>query len=148
MTTKSLELFDQIAITGRFQEYNPDFVTAADKTAPLVEPGLASIDQVPLQFIMAADDMVCTTAQATDLINEIPAVAKSTTLVDSDHAYFYWNNDPTWTQQLANEIQACVTEDCKEKDTPWGWIFGGTLTGLILLMLIIVCCCCKKDKNN
>ena len=69
MTTKSLELFDQIAITGRFQEYNPDFATAIDKTAPLVEPGLDSIDQVPLQFIMAADDMVCTTAQATDLMN-------------------------------------------------------------------------------
>ena len=48
MTTKSLELYEQIAITGRFQEYKADFATAADKTAPLVEPGLSSIDQVPI----------------------------------------------------------------------------------------------------
>ena len=136
-----------MAITERFQEYKADFATALDKTAPLVEPGLDSLDKVPLQFIVAADDKVCTAAKAQELMNTIPSVAKVTNLVDSDHAYFLWNNDPTWTAQLSSEIEACVTDDCKEKDTPWGWIFGGTLVGLILMLICCLCCCCRKKDD-
>ena len=114
----------------------------------MVQPGLDSITQVPLQFIVAADDTVCTAEQATRLSTEIPAVVKSTTLIDADHSYFYWNNDPTWAQQLSSEIDACVTEDCKEEFDSWGWLFGGVLSGLIIIILIVVCCCCKKNKED
>ena len=35
-TVKSFELFNQISIEDRFQVYNPDYTTAADRTMPLV----------------------------------------------------------------------------------------------------------------
>ncbi len=149
MSIKSLELYDQIAITDRFQEYSTNFATAEDRNTDLVTPGLDSIVDVPIQFIVAADDTVCTPEQATRLSTEIPAVTKTTTLVDTDHSYFFWNNDPTWVQQLSSEIQACIGDDCKSDDKKhWGWIFGGSVTGLILLLVLIICCCCKKEKED
>ena len=113
-----------------------------------MQPGLDSIKTVPLQFIVAADDTVCSAEQAARLSTEIPAFVKTTTLIDADHSYFFWNNDPTWAQQLSSEIDACVTEDCKdEKFDSWGWLFGGVLIGLILLILLVVCCCCKSKDD-
>ena len=44
---KSFELFAQIAIADRFQEYNSDF-SASNIQSELVSPGLSSIKNVPM----------------------------------------------------------------------------------------------------
>ena len=77
-------------------------------------------------------------------MNSIPSAKKVLNLVDTEHSYFFWNSDPTWTMQLSSEIEACVTDDCKKEDRAWGWIYGGAIGGLVLLMILIVCCCCRK----
>ena len=47
MTVKSMELFEQLAMTDRFQEYKENF-SKDNMESNLVSPGLASISGVPI----------------------------------------------------------------------------------------------------
>lgn len=45
---KSQEYWAQLAAVGRFQEYIPNYETASSIISPLIRPGLASINKVPI----------------------------------------------------------------------------------------------------
>lgn len=74
-SVKSVEYFSQMAMSGRFQEFIPDFENATSVESALIEPGLDSIDKVPVQFIMAASDTSCPIANARRLALEIKTMA-------------------------------------------------------------------------
>ena len=60
---KNLEWSQQIAVTDRFQEYDPNF-TDRKGEPPLISPGLWSIDKVPIHMIVGTKDTHCTLEHA------------------------------------------------------------------------------------
>ena len=75
-----MDRFYQIGISGRFQEYSETFGEPDAVETPLIEPGLDTIDKVPLIFVRAKDDDECPAEGNAKLAAEIPAV-----IVDFEH---------------------------------------------------------------
>lgn len=87
-------------------------------TTELVTPGLASIDTVPVQMIVANNDTTCPADKAKQVSEEIPSMTNYSVLAgDYDHDVFAWNNFPDFMEELVEQIEyqpAAEVLDTKE----------------------------------
>jgi len=83
-----VELFNQIAIADRFQEYIDGF-NASNLHSELISPGLGAIGTVPIHLMVAEDDDICSDEAAKRIQTEIGERVQSYTSVPGvGHSYF------------------------------------------------------------
>ena len=100
-----MELFHQIAISGRFQKWSSSFSTDP-LSGEVVTPGLDSIDKVLIQFITAEYDEICTAEQARQIVSQIPAVATTIMQVDgADHKTLMRTSTPEFVQGMVDQLE-------------------------------------------
>lgn len=99
---KSLEYFSQVSEVERYQKYIKDYATAESIESDLVLPGIAEIDSVPIQFLMAQSDQTNTVDNAKKLSEQIKSIVSFDILPDPEynHATFESLNSEEYIDEL------------------------------------------------
>ena len=110
--TRLFDLFNQIGISGRLQEYDPNFGATDSVERPLVKPGLESISRVPLMLMSAPLDSTCPPAtNGKRLLKEIPSAVNLMIMPgENDHDQFLWDNSPEMFTNLLYLLEESVDE--------------------------------------
>lgn len=119
----------------------------------MIEPGLGSIDKVPIMLLVAENDLQCPASYISRLEKEIPAIKASQVIPGASHSFFATTTSPDFVKLLTEQIEtkfdvACEGADCpdtEEDGMVWLWVIISSLTMAVIIM-IIACCCCK-DKH-
>ena len=91
---KTFEWSSQIAVTGRFIEYDPLFGKNQSYDTPLISPGLDSINMVPIHILVGEKDTICSVNHAKKIANEIgPAVRSFDIIPGVRHNIVAMNSD-------------------------------------------------------